>query len=78
MEYKNMKIEDIITYCQEHGAVDWLKETANKTFPTEVEGEVRKISFIELKLEFVRKFMPELAPKAKEKKPSMYELINSL
>jgi hypothetical protein len=77
MEYKNMKIEDIIEWCQENNQVDWLKETVNKTFPTEVEGEVRKISFIELKLEFVRKFIPELAPKAKEK-ISMYDRINSL
>lgn len=78
MNYKDMKIEDIIAWCQENNQVEWLKEVASKTFPTEEEGKVRKISFIELKLEFVRKFMPEIAPKAQGKKPSMYDLIANL
>lgn len=77
MNYRDMKIEDIIKYCQEHNEVAWLKETAAKTLPTADGGE-RKISFIEIKLAFVNKFMPEIAPKAKEKKPSMYEIIANL
>lgn len=40
--------------------------------------EMRPISFIQVKLDFVNKFMPEIAPKAKEKKPSMYELVKNL
>ena len=76
MNYKDMRIEDIIDWCTKHDAVDWLKETAAKTFVKD--GKERRISFIELKLEFVKKFMPEIAPKAQSKKPSMYDLIAKL
>lgn len=77
MNYKDMRIEDIIAWCQENKQVEWLKQAASKTYPTE-NGKERRISFIELKLEFVKKFMPEIAPKAQAKKPSMYDLIDSL
>lgn len=40
--------------------------------------EKRPISFIELKKEFCQKFMPEILPKAKAKKPTFYDMINSL
>ena len=36
------------------------------------------ISFIQIKMDFVNKFMPEIAPKAKNKKPTMYDLIAEL
>lgn len=36
------------------------------------------ITFIELKTKFVEKFMPELAPKAKDKKPSFHDKIKNL
>lgn len=49
---------------------------ADKTKEPKIEE--RPISFIQLKVEFVEKFMPELAPKAKEKKPTMYDLIAAL
>lgn len=77
MNYKDMKIEDIIAWCQENNQVEWLKQAASKTYTTE-NGKERRISFIELKLEFVREFMPDIAPKAKPKKLSMYDLINNL
>ena len=77
MNYKDMKVEDIIAWCQENKQVDWLKETAAKVYKNE-DGKERRISFIELKLEFVKKFMPEIAPKAQAKKPSMYDLIANL
>lgn len=38
----------------------------------------RPISFINIKLAFCEKFMPELIPEAKEKKASMYEIIAAL
>lgn len=76
MNYKDMKIEDIIEWCVNHKETDWLKETAAKTFVKD--GKERRISFIELKLEFVKKFMPDIAPKAQAKKPSMYDLIAKL
>ena len=77
MNYKDMTIEDIIQWCKDNKQVDWLKEAAAKTYKTE-DGKERRISFIELKLEFVKKFMPEIAPKAQAKKPSMYDLIKAL
>lgn len=77
MNYNTMKIEDIIKWCQDNNEVAWLKETASKTFTNE-EGKERRISFIELKIEFVKKFMPEIAPKAGPKKPSMYDIIADL
>ena len=40
--------------------------------------EMRPITFIQLKNEFVKEFMPELMPKKKETKPTMYELIAAL
>lgn len=40
--------------------------------------EMRPITFIQIKTNFVNKFMPELAPKKKENKPSMYDLIAAL
>ena len=76
MNYKDMKIEDIIEWCVSHKETDWFKETAAKTFVKD--GKERRISFIELKLEFVKKFMPDIAPKAQAKKPSMYDLIAKL
>jgi hypothetical protein len=39
--------------------------------------EQRPISFIQLKLDFVNEFFPELAP-VKEKKQTMYDLIKNL
>jgi hypothetical protein len=40
--------------------------------------EKRPISFIQLKHDFVVKFMPEIMPKAKDKQPTMYEMIENL
>lgn len=40
--------------------------------------EMRPISFIQIKTDFVDKFMPELAPKKKAKEPNMYDLIANL
>lgn len=77
MNYQTMKIEDIVSWCKANNQVAWLKAEAAKTFPVE-NGKPRKITFIELKLAFVEKFMPEIAPKKKEKKPTMYELIAAL
>lgn len=40
--------------------------------------ENRPITFIQIKMDFVEKFMPELAPKKKEAKLTMYDLIKAL
>lgn len=74
MEYQAIKFNDIVEYCKANNQVEWLKKTV-----TDFEADKgRKITFIELKKEFATKFMPEIAPKAKEKKPSMYDIIASL
>lgn len=65
--YPRIKVKD------ENGKTKWK---ADKTQAPTIEK--RPISFIQLKKEFVYKFMPELAPKAKEKAPTMYELIANL
>ena len=100
MNYKDMKIEDIIFWCVENNQKEWLKAEAAKKMPFKVYPRVkvknedgtyswkvdktkeptieeRPISFIQLKLNFVNKFLPELAPKAKEK-VSMYDKIKNL
>ena len=41
-------------------------------------GRERKISFIEIRKEFVIKYFPKWAPKKKEKKPTMWEQIDAL
>jgi hypothetical protein len=77
MDYKKMNINDIIAWCVANKQVDWLKAESAKTFTTK-EGKERNITFIEIKLAFAKQFMPEILPKAKEKKPTMYELIQAL
>lgn len=77
MDFKKMNIEDIIDWCKENGEVAWLKKESQKTFKTK-DGSTRKISFIEIKRNFAKKFMPAIIPTAKPKKPTMYDLINSL
>lgn len=77
---KEINLEYIIAYVQNKGkwAVEWLKELVNKEMPPNKNGKPRKITFIEIRQEFVRRYMPELAPQAKEKKPSMYDRIADL
>ena len=67
IDYKTMNLDDIIDWCKENNEVDWLKKE-----------NAKKPTFIQLKVAFAKKFMPEIMPKAKEKKPSMYDIINAL
>lgn len=73
-----IKFDDIVEYCKKNKQVDWLKEVALKEGLTNKNGKERKVSFIELRNEFCRKFFPDLAPQSKPKKPSMYEVIAGL
>ena len=77
MDFKEMNIDDIIDYCVKHNQVDWLKRTSRRTVKGK-DGKARKITFIEIKLAFVEEFMPDIKPKAKPKKPSMYDRIEAL
>ncbi len=91
MDFKTMNIDDIIAWCRAHDQVDWLKAKASekrefKVYP-KVDGktdksqpytiEMRPISFIQLKSDFVEMFMPEIAPKA-TKKETMFDKIMAL
>ena len=40
--------------------------------------EMRKISFVQIKNDFIDTFMPDLKPVAKAKKPTMYDIVNAL
>lgn len=91
MNYKDMKIEDIIDWCKENGQdkVDWLKEFVATPIPSKDKKKnpilnedgtpvTHTPTFIEIKLAFCDKYMKEIAPKRKPKKPSMYDLIAKL
>jgi hypothetical protein len=77
MDYKSMTFEQIVAWCKANNQVAWLKEIGKQT-TTDEDGKVHRISFIEIKVAFVNKFMPEIAPKKKETKPSMYDILDSL
>ena len=101
MDYKHLKIEDVIAWCKANNQVEWLKAEVNKKTKQKVypKKEVVKangktvmksdktqpytlvekdITFVEIKKDFATMFMPEILPVAKEAKPSMKDLINSL
>lgn len=89
-DYKDWNIDDIIEWCQENDEVAWLKKTAAKETEYKVYPrgenkkadktqkpriETRPISFVQLKFEFLEKFM---GYKKKEKKQTMFDRINAL
>jgi hypothetical protein len=101
IEFKDIKVDDIVGWCVANGEVDWLKAKAKEerecvVYPRktitiedgkiksvadkskEPHKEMRPISFIQIRNDFVDKFMPELAPKKKDKEPTMYEIIANL
>ena len=67
LDYKKMNLDDIIKWCAANEQIDWLK----------AQGAAKK-TFIEIKVAFAKKFMPEIMPVAKPKKPSMYDIIDAL
>lgn len=94
-KFNAIKLEDIIKYCQENKQVKWLKEINAEqvpSFETNEEGVkvpvldeegnqvMRDKTFIEIKIAFVDKFMPDVAPLRKPKKATlpMNKLIASL
>lgn len=75
---KDIALNDIIAVCKEKDEIAWLKETAAKTFPKKSNPEeTRKITFVELKAEWMNKFYPE-AVGPKEKEPTMFDIIANL
>ena len=88
MDFKKMNIDDIIAWCKANNQVEWLKAEATKTFPVKFKDENgiecvdetkrRKISHFEIKYDFCRMFMPDILPKAKEKRKTMWDKIAEL
>lgn len=76
MEYRKMKIEDIIEWCKANNQVAWLKDKVHEV-KKDKDGNDRAITFVEIKREFCEKFMPDILPVANKKK-SMIELIDAL
>lgn len=77
MDYKTMTFNDIVEWCKENNQVEWLKTEVSRTITTK-EGKERNPSYIEVKRNFVLKFMPEIAPKPTKKNPTMLEIIANL
>ena len=79
-DIKEINLAFILEYVKEQGpdAIQWLKDLKNKPVPPDKNGRERKMSFIELRKEFVIKYYPQWAPKPKEKKPTMWEQIDAL
>ncbi len=79
MNYKTTTINDLMNDAIARGDVarTTLKNLVNMTFLDE-EGNETGLSFIAIKREYFKAFCPELLPKAKEKKPTMKELVMAL
>lgn len=67
LNYQKMKFTDIVEWCKANGEVEWLKKQREEE-PT----------FIQLKVAFAKKFMPEIMPVAKVKAPTMWDVIDDL
>lgn len=94
LDYKKMTLDEIENWCEANGQLEWLadtleKEVEVKVYPKGEDGkadkskeaktETRPISYIQVKKEFVDKFMPEIAPKRKEnQKPTMKDRAKKL
>ena len=77
LDYMKMDIDTIIAWCKDNNQVEWLKaKAAEKKIGKD--GEERSISFVELKIDFCKEFVPEIIPKSKPKAPNMFEKIAAL
>jgi len=72
------KLVDIMEWCQENHQVAWLKNEVQKTKQND-KGETVPVSFIDVRREWAKKFMPELIEKKKAKKSkSMLEKVMAM
>ena len=88
---KNLSIDNIIEDCKANNRIEWLKAKAAEMVDCEVYPKVngkadktqapkiekRKITFIQIKTDYLEAFYPALAEK-KAKKPTMYDKIAAL
>ena len=77
---KEIKFPYIMEYVKEQGQDDiqWLVDLMKRDVPPDKNGKERTISFIEIRKEFVLKYMPELMPEPKPKKLTMQDYIKEL
>ena len=75
MDYKTMKFEDVLAWCKQNNQTAWLKAKVNEQVKDKETGEMRDISYMEVKRAFAEMFMPNILPKAKSKKKSMKEIM---
>lgn len=73
---KSINFDFIKDYCVRNGEVEWLKQCSHEPVPDDKNGNERRKSYIEIRRDFIKKFFPDLAPKAK--KPTIYDIIDSL
>lgn len=81
MDYKKLTFNDIVEWCKANNQVEWLKkEVETIVVDEDKDGKEfeRDITFIEIKRDFAEKFMPEIAPQRKPKKPSMKDIVAAL
>ena len=64
MDYKTLKYPQLEDWCFENGKEDWLEAHLD-------------MSFMALKYEFAKTFMPEILPVAQPKKPTMRDRFNA-
>ena len=74
LKAESHKMVDCVIYPKvKNEAGKWVKDKSQ-----EPKIEKRRITFVQLKADFVEKFMPEIAPKAKPRASTMYDYIDSL
>lgn len=76
MDYRKMSYEDIKTWCvanKDKNAHLWLADCLSGNFT-----DGKKPTYIQIKNLFCRKYMPEIMPIAKPKKPPMFADIDYL
>ena len=77
---KEITMDYIMEYVSEKGEEheQWLLDLYDKEVDPDKNGKERRISFIEIRQEFVEEYMPELKPIPKEKKPTMEVKMDAL
>jgi len=77
---KEITTDFIIEYLAEQGEEheQWLIDLYDSEVKPDKNGKPRTISFIEIRQEFVKEYMPEILPVPKEKKPTMQSKIDEL
>lgn len=76
----DITLDYILSYVEEKGEkeIEWLNQLIDTPVPPNKKGRYRRISFMEIRKEFALRFLPEIAPKPQEKKPTMYERIKAM